>query len=163
MYKSCVVSVQLCCEFTSVLVICSQWFNNKEYLLFTINGVMTLATQPGESTGWYLHVLLGAQGTASRDTEITTGNCSGRARQIMNGEIELADNVRSLETELAEAASLWCDRLERRRAGGSELKWLSTLWCCQKDTGHVESEPVQVELALLHALENPRGEHQVAI
>ena len=106
------------------------------------------------------------------NTELTTGNRSGRARRGMNGGTELADKVRSLETKLAEAHDAIASKdgeLEDLRSEFNEAKAESDR--AQRDAAEkvrvleqqLESEHVQAELALLRALENLHAEHQVAI
>ena len=106
------------------------------------------------------------------NTELTTGNRSGKTRQVMNGGTELADKVRSLETELAEAREAITSKdgeLEDLRSQINEARAESDQ--AQHEAAEkvrvleqqLESERVQAELALLRALENLRAEHQLAI
>ena len=88
----------------------------------------------------------------------------------MNGEV--ADKVRSLETELAKASDAITskdDELKDLRCKLNEAKAESDL--AQREAAKkvrvleqlLEREHVQAELALLRALKNLRAEHQVAI
>ena len=106
------------------------------------------------------------------NTELTTGNRSGKTRQVMNGGTELADKVRSLGTELAEAREVITSKggeLEDLRSQINEARAESDQ--AQHEAAkkvrvleqQLESEHVQAELALLRALENLRAEHQLAI
>ena len=106
------------------------------------------------------------------NTELTTGNRSGKTRQVMNGGTELADKVRSLETELAEAREAITSKdgeLEDLRSQINEARAESDQ--AQHEAAEkvrvleqqLESERVQAELALLRALENLRAEQQLAI
>ena len=105
-------------------------------------------------------------------TELTTGNRSGKTRRVMNGGTELADRVRSLETELAsarEAIASKDGKLEDLRSRVDEAK--AERDRAQHDAAEtarileqqLESERVQAELKLLRALKNLRAEHQLVI
>ena len=106
------------------------------------------------------------------NTELTTGNRSGRTRGVMDGGAELADKVRSLEAELAEVRETIVSKdeeLDNLRSQLNEAK-------AESDRAHhkaaetvrvleqqLESERVQAELTHLRALESLRAEHQLAI
>ena len=105
-------------------------------------------------------------------TELTTGNRSGKTRKVMDGGAELAEKVRSLEAELAEARGEIASKdgeLEDLRSQLDEVK-------AESERAHheaagkireleqqLESERVQAELVHLRALKRLRAEHQLVI
>ena len=90
-------------------------------------------------------------------TELTIGNRSGRTRKVMDGGAELAEKVRSLETELAEAHGKIASKAESERAHHEAAEKIREL------ERQLDSERVQAELVHLRALERLRAEHQLAI
>ena len=109
------------------------------------------------------------------NTELTTGTRSGKTRRVMDGETDLADKVRSLETDLAKARGAIVSKdgeLESLRSRIDEAKAesdreIDRVQCEAAEKvrtleQQLESECVQAELAMLRALEALRANHQLA-